>query len=118
MQVTMVIDMNEEVEKSSGPAKLTDEVMGIMCRWFWRTIILVRSRIVVISARISKIMVILKSGTCLIEIMVMAMNMMKWEWEHGNLVMLLTVMLKKLILYKSDYFRCVSPIYEIWLDLI
>lgn len=42
MQVTMVIDMNEEVEKSSGPAKLTDEVMGIMCRWFWRTIILVR----------------------------------------------------------------------------
>ena len=21
-------------------------------------------------------------------------------------------------LYKSDYFRCVSPIYEIWLDLI
>ena len=34
MQVTMVIDMNEEVEKSSGPAKLTDEVMGIMCRWF------------------------------------------------------------------------------------
>ena len=34
LQVTMVIDMNEEVEKSSGPAKLTDEVMGIMCRWF------------------------------------------------------------------------------------
>jgi len=30
-KVTMVIDMNEEVEKSSGPAKLTDEVMGIMC---------------------------------------------------------------------------------------
>ena len=31
-QVTMVIDLGEEAEKSTGPAKLTEEVMGIMCR--------------------------------------------------------------------------------------
>merc|ERR1711936_1292231 len=30
-KVTMVIDLGEEVDKSTGPAKLTEEVMGIMC---------------------------------------------------------------------------------------
>ena len=29
----MVIDLGEEADKSTGPAKLTEEVMGIMCRW-------------------------------------------------------------------------------------
>ena len=33
-KVTMVIDLAEDPDKStSGPAKLTEEVMGIMCRW-------------------------------------------------------------------------------------
>ena len=33
IKVTMVIDLAEDPAKStSGPAKLTEEVMGIMCR--------------------------------------------------------------------------------------
>ena len=35
LQVTMMIDLNADPSKgSSGPAKLTDEVMNIMCRYF------------------------------------------------------------------------------------
>ena len=31
----MVIDLDEDPGKSTGPARLTEEVMGIMCRWDW-----------------------------------------------------------------------------------